>query len=149
MRVSTLQEARPNSYCLSLGNSTADPRQSTHDTVSMMMIGLRRYYRGGVRDGSLREYMGHLCYKWFNSANREDERRGRRGPDGARWSPPTIRRARAIAWAPCAMDLSIDSTCDATYTCQPTCRQRRQLRHRWMVRACPVYLPGPRHHSDC
>ena len=48
--------------------------------------------------------MGHLCYKWFNSANREDERRGRRGPDVARWSPPTIRRARAIAWAPsCTM----------------------------------------------
>ena len=42
--------------------------------------------------GSLCESLVHSRYIWFNSANREDERRGRRGPDGARWSPPTIRR---------------------------------------------------------
>ena len=39
--------------------------------------------------GSLCESLVHSRYIWFNSANREDERRGRRGPDGARWSPPT------------------------------------------------------------
>ena len=62
--------------------------------------------------GSLCESFAHSRYIWFNSANREDERRGRRGPDGARWSPPTIRRARAIAWAPCAMDVTCEHRLD-------------------------------------
>ena len=65
--------------------------------------------------GSLCESLVHPRYIWFNSANREDERRGRRGPDGARWSPPTIWRARAIAWAPCTtMGLTAASTRRAT-----------------------------------
>ena len=104
--------------------------------------------------GSLCESLVHLRYIWFNSANREDERRGRCGPDGARWSPDTADHSEGTGHRVGTMhdgfeqhrlDVRRD---EHKFANQPVVNDDNSVIAGWCV-ACSWEPALLRHHSDC